>query len=185
MWDGKIILNDPGTKSGSMMLSAGQAFVVNDYVEDLRAQSKGVFSSYFDLLYDSSLVAVDGAIDYGSDFPNGQRADATNVGTVADVGGFAGFTQLGAGEFRLASVPFVALASGVADFIADTTNLSTGDDTLLFGLDNSVPLAQVRFVDALVQITPVGEGEASGSSVLAAAVDQIFADELWLSTLAP
>ena len=85
----------------------------------------------------------------------------------------------------MASVPFVALASGVADFIADTTNLSTGDDTLLFGLDNSVPPAQVRFVDALVQITAVGEGEASGSSVLAAAVDQIFADELWLSTLAP
>ena len=144
-----------------------------------------MFASYFDLLYDSSLVAVNGAIDYGSDFPNGHRADATTVGTVVDAGAFAGFTELGAGEFRLVSVPFVALASGVADFVADTTNLSTGDDTLLFGLDTSVPLDQVRFVDASLQITPTGEGEASGPSALAAAVDQIFADEALALDFAP
>ncbi len=160
-------------------LTAGQEFVVNVYVEDLRDAPEGVFASYFDLLYDSSLVSVNGEIEYGSDFPNGHRADATTVGSVVDVGGFAGFTELGGGEYLLTSVPFVALASGVADFTADTTNASAGDDTLLFALDTSVPQAQIHFVDATVQIAPAGEGEAGDTS--AWAVDLIFAEDCdWL-----
>lgn len=71
-------------------------------------------------------------------------------------------------------MPFVALASGVADFTADTTNASSGDGTLLFGLDISVPLAQICFVAATVQIAPAGEGEARDTS--AWAVDLIFAE---------
>lgn len=162
-------------------VAAGESFVVHVYVQDLRALPKGVFASYFDLRYGSTLVAVSGAIDYGTDFPNGHRADATTIGTIVDVGAFAGFTELGGGELRLVSVPFVALASGVADFVADTTNHSTGDDTLLYGLDNSVPLDQVHLLDASVQIGPRDEGESSGPSAFAAAADQIFADEAdWL-----
>jgi ELWxxDGT repeat protein/VCBS repeat-containing protein len=162
-------------------VAAGESFVVHVYVQDLRAQAKGVFASYFDLLYDSTLVAVSGAIDYGTDFPNGHRADATTIGTIVDVGAFAGFTELGGGEYCLVSVPFVALAGGIVDFVADTTNHSTGDDTLLYGLDTSVPLDQVRFLDASVQIVPQGEGEASGPSAFATAADQVFAEEAdWL-----
>jgi len=160
-------------------LTAGQAFVVNVYVEDLRDVPEGVFASYFDLQYDSSLVSVNGEIEYGSEFPNGHRADATTVGSVVDVGAFAGFTELGSGEFLLASVPFVTLANGVADFTADTTNASAGDDTRLFGLDTSVPLGQVSFVGVTLQIGPAGEGEAGDSSAWAA--DLVFAEDCdWL-----
>lgn len=162
-------------------LEVGQTFVVNAYVTDLSASPQGVFASYFDLRYDSSLVSVVGeGIEYGEDFPNGHRADASTLGTIADAGGFAGFTPLGSGEFRLVSVTFVALASGLAEFTADTTDLATGDDTLLFGRDTSVPFDQVLFVDASLQIAAAGEGEADPSSDWAADVDQAFAEADWL-----
>ncbi len=126
-------------------------------------------------------ATVNGGIDFGSDFPNGQRADVATGEAIVEVGAFAGFTELGGGEFLLVSVPFEALASGVADFVADTTDLGTGEDTLLFGLDTSVPLAQVRCVNATLEITPTGEGEASDLSAFAAAVNRIFSDETdWL-----
>jgi len=162
-------------------VEVGQTLVVNAFVTDLRTSPQGVFASYFDLLYDSSLVSVVGeGIEYGEDFPNGHRADSSTLGTVADAGGFAGFTQLGSGEFRLVSVTFVALASGRVEFTADTTNLSTGGDTLLYGRDTSVPFDQVLFVDASLDITAAGEGEADASSGWAADVDQAFAEADWL-----
>lgn len=165
-------------------LEVGQTFVVNAYVQDLRTSPQGVFASYFDLQYDSSLVSVVGeGIEYGEDFPNGHRADAGTLGTVADVGGFAGFTQLGAGEELLVSVTFVALASGLAEFTADTTDLATGSDTLLFGRDTTVPLEQVLCLDAALQITAAGEGEAHEMSARADDVDLVFAeaeDAEWL-----
>ena len=43
------------------------------------------------------------------------------------------------------------LILSAADFTAGTTNASSGDDALLFGLDTSVPLDQIRFVAATVQ----------------------------------
>jgi VCBS repeat-containing protein len=157
----------------------GEEFVVNVYVTDLRETPEGVFAAYFDLLYDSSLVAVNGAIQYDGTFPNGRTGDTTTEGIVDELGAFTS-SSLGEGEFLLLSVPFIALESGSTTvFVADPADNFPSSETLLFGSDSAVPVNAIDYVNASVAITTSGGGEGEGgqSATYEETVDQVFAEE--------
>ena len=166
-------------------MEQGVAFVLNVFVEDVRSAPEGVFAVYLDVLYDSSVVAVNGSIVYSQAFPNGTSGDTSLEGIIDEVGAFSGsLTGTGAGESLLVSIPFVGIASGSAAFVADSAELSPAHDTGLFGRNDAVPAEQFRFLGDAVDVVLAGgaEGEAIAGAAFQASVDQVIADEAdwWL-----
>jgi VCBS repeat-containing protein len=167
------------TANGSPVSSieAGSSFVLNVYVEDLRDSAEGVFSAYLDISFDSSLVAVNGSITYGSAFSNGNSGDVSVAGIVNEAGGFSGsLTGSGGSESLLMSIPLRAVSSGTANLVADSADQSPAHDVGVFGSDDAVAASLIHFLGTSVEILPSG---AEGESVVKshqAGVDQAFAD---------
>ena len=162
-------------------IAAGQSFAVNAYVEDIRRVPQGVFAAYLDVVYDSAIASVDGAIVFSNDFANGRVGDISTPGLIDEAGAFTQST-LGAGEAILFSVPFVANSAGTLDIILDAADNFPDHDTLLRGIDNAIALDLIDFVsDSLTVTAAAGEGEASGNADYAASADEAFAAEFdWL-----
>jgi hypothetical protein len=81
------------------LIEAGQQFWLTVAVDDLRGadvDDLGVFSAYFDLLYDADHVSVVASeehrlgfdVMFGSDYVNGQQGRATVPGVIDEVGSF-------------------------------------------------------------------------------------------------
>jgi VCBS repeat-containing protein len=164
------------------MVSVGESFALNAYVEDIRRTPQGVFAAYFDVIYDSNLVSVDGPIVFATAFANGQSGNTATAGLIDEVGAFTQST-LGGGEALLFSVPLVANAAGTLDLVIDAADIFPNHDTLLRGIDNATPIALLDFVSDSIIVTspPSGEGEGSGSAEYAASADEVFAaQDDWL-----
>ena len=111
---------------------ADQTFFVQLLTTDRRDVPQGVAAAYVDLLFDSSIVSVDGDITFGADFATG-RSGTPGTGLVDELGATA-VGGLGSGEFLIATVPMRALAVGDANLrtaLADT-------DVELFGESGAV-----------------------------------------------
>ncbi len=133
----------------------GQSFVLQVYVQDVRAAStaaRGVFAAYLDVNYPQSLVEVTGPITYGSSYPNAKLGSTTTAGLINDAGAQASTTPLGGGEFLLFSVPMKAKAAGTANFTSDKADESPLADTTLFGLTSALRNDQMVFGAANLQV---------------------------------
>ncbi len=158
-------------------LEAGSSFVLNVYVEDLRDSAEGIFSAYLDVSFDSSLVAVDGSITYGTAFSNGNSGDISTAGLIDEAGGFsASLTGSGGSETLLMSIPLRAVSAGTASFVADPADQSPAHDVGVYGSDDAVAASLIRFLGTSVEILQSGaEGESAVNSHQAG-VDRAFAD---------
>ncbi len=126
-------------------IEVGNQFFLEGYVEDLRSTPLGVFSAYLDVLYDSTLVSLDGPVQFSGPYQDGQSGDLTVPGLLDEVGAFDGVTPLGAGEMLLFRVPGTAKALGQADF---HPNKAEGFDheVLLYQQSTALPPSSIEFV---------------------------------------
>lgn len=163
-------------------ITAGQSFVVNAFVEDIRSAPQGVFAAYFDTTYNSNLASVTGPIVFSTAFANGQSGTTTTPGLIDEAGAFTQ-SVLGGGEALLFSVPFVANSAGTLNLTLNPADVFPSHDTLLRGINTAIPVAQLDFVSDSVLITAAaGEGEGGNLADYASNADEAFASEddwLW------
>jgi len=141
-------------------VQVGDEFVLRATVQDLRPGATGVFAAYADVSYDPSKVALNGDITHGALYPNGPGGDTSVPGLIDDAGGFFNCTTFpcfGDGDQELLfSVPFVATAAGSVTFDVGPPNDSPPTplhDALLFGLNESIPLDEIDFVDSTLVVS--------------------------------
>src|SRR5207247_10600241 len=117
---------------------------------------------YVDVAFDPSKVAVNGEITHGPIYINGVSGDTTTPGLINNAGGFfdifgqcESFLCFGDGDVELLfSVPFVATSAGAVTFDVQGPNEPPPIfDALMFGLNEAIPLQDIDFVDATLQIT--------------------------------
>lgn len=133
----------------------GEAFVLHVYVQDIRDNPSGLFAAYLDVLYDSSLVAVDGEVEYSADFafPDPAGGNTDRPGIVDEVGAISGLAPPGGEELLLLSVPIVAgRVPGTASFRADPADDSPLHDVLFFNPVVAVPRSAIEYGDTTVVI---------------------------------
>jgi hypothetical protein len=152
----------------------GQQFQVHIFVDDLRTpgvnapSEPGVYAAYLDLLYNSGLVSTlpgisgsgfDFNVSFFSPYSSGLLGTAGTPGLISDLGAFvgntSGFNQ--PNPLKLATITFEAKSSGIAEFISDPANRAPQTDVLLFDTpSNAVPLSQIRYRRAAIEIVPNG-----------------------------
>lgn len=140
-----------GTGEVITTVEAGDEFLLNVYVQDLRDRPEGVFAAYVDLMFFGRLVSVGGEISFGDEYQNGKAASVDLPGLVDELGAFAGLDEVGDGELLLASIPFSAHRPGLASF-ALTPADQIGSEVLLFGQDEAVPPVRVAYTGTQVEV---------------------------------
>lgn len=132
-------------------VEAGQPFVLNVYVQDLRAEPQGVSAAYLDLLYPQALVAVAAGLTFGNDYQD-QTSGVITTGLIDELGGAHGGTVLDGSEHLLASVPFRAQWPGTVSFVS--TSAHQADHAMvLSGAAGSVGSDQVVYEGAQLVVT--------------------------------
>ncbi|QDU27265.1 Putative peptidyl-prolyl cis-trans isomerase [Anatilimnocola aggregata] len=103
-------------------LTVGQEFFLVGYVSDTRDDSEsedyGIFAFYADVTY-SSNVMVNGAIQPGSTYTGSRSGSTATAGVIDELGGIAGLTPVGRGEFEFFRVPMKAIAGGTVTISSD------------------------------------------------------------------
>ena len=133
-------------------LSAGQSFVLKVLTRDLRSPSRGVFSAYMDILWDSTKATVNGPITFSAEYPIQRSGTTTTPGLLDEVGGVGSVSsEIGPGLHELFRIPMVASGSGTLTFVADPADILPAHDALLYG-DNAAVNDEVRFGSATVTI---------------------------------
>lgn len=165
-------------------LSPGEQFQLRGYAQDVREPSddpqRGVFSVFYDVVYDPAVVEVDlvgRSIQYSQTYSNQNRPQQSIVaqqGLLDDIGGIAGTTTpLGPTEQLVFIAPFRAVGAGNASFSGNPED-SPFHEVLVFGTNDPVPEAEQDFVGdtAPIGVTPsasigdvaVDEGDAGTTS---------------------
>ncbi len=133
---------------------AGEEFTLNAYTKDLRASATGVFSAYFDVLFDEELVTVRQTPVFATDYTTAQSYDLTTPGLLNEVGASAAsLAPLGPNERLLFSTLLRAEQAGTATFYADPADDLPAGDVSVYGQDNPVSPYDIHFGSAQLQIT--------------------------------
>ncbi len=132
-------------------LGAGQSFVLVVFTRDLRTPSRGVFSAYMDILWDSTKAAVNGPITYGSEYPTQQSGNTATPGLIDEVGAVSVTNEIGQGLHELFRVPLIATGSGNLIFVADPADVLPAHDVTIHGESEAVN-DEVRFGSASITI---------------------------------
>ncbi|MFV2067501.1 MAG: Ig-like domain-containing protein [Pirellulales bacterium] len=131
-------------------IGVGQEFQLQVWVDDLRqgVASPGVFAGYLDVLYDSSLASVSGAVVHNSAvFGNAPNANIATPGILDAVGSFSKSFSGSADPQLMWTLNFTADAPGSLTFTGEPTteaddpgdeNQSPKFDTNLFGLNSPI-----------------------------------------------
>jgi uncharacterized secreted protein with C-terminal beta-propeller domain len=134
-------------------VQAGESFTLNVYAEDLRPDAQGVFAVYVDVLYQDRLLRVDGDIEFGPDFTNGQSARVGSPGLIGAVGAFANFTPLGESQRVVARIPVVAERAGRASLAVTLADGATSE-VLLYGANEAVPQRRIALEGTELTVRP-------------------------------
>lgn len=142
--------------NGNVITSAsvGQSFKVQVYVNDLREAAQGVFSAFLDLIYNSTLIELDGTnpITRGTVYTNTATGDTTTAGLVNELGGVSNTTApLGGGRKLLAEVRLKTKAVGTATFTAENAD-GTGAEFLVYGSNIPVAVSRINFDTASLSV---------------------------------
>ena len=149
----------------------GETFEVRVLAEDLRSDPEGVFAAFLDVQHDASLASVveasddepGFAIEFGPEFPNDQKADLAD-GRVDETGAIAGLATLGGGEFLLFRVRYRAENTGTLSLFADPADAPVVNDSLLFGLDQPVPVGRIDYGATSLEIVAMDTGGPGDNS---------------------
>ncbi len=155
-------------------IEQGQDFKIQVNVDDLRhspgnpGTAAGLFSAYFDLLYNLQLVSTIPNSDASSSFSYDvefltpfdavQMGDATIPGIIDEFGAVNDQAVINEPNPQaLATITFNARSPGIASFMPDPADDFPAGDTLLFDTPGSaVPIERIRFIGTQIEI--VGDG---------------------------
>ena len=128
-------------------LLVGEEFQLRTYVKDLRASPRGgVFAGYLDLTYTAAVAQAVGPIQYGDRYPSARDGQLVPAGRIDNVGAVARIiprTPLGADEFHLFTVRFVALNKGAFTVKGAPANSSPAHDLLVYGKNEPVGVLEL------------------------------------------
>jgi len=140
------------------VVNPGQEFEMRAFVQDLRlddtvgdpTDNLGVYSAYFDFLYEPALVSVAGPVVFSGNpagpWTAGQTAGTNTIGLIDESGAFQGGSPFFTSEeVELYRVRMRANAVGQADFAADPADVLPLHDVLTFQPPATVTLSQVRY----------------------------------------
>ncbi|MCY2992028.1 MAG: beta-propeller domain-containing protein [Planctomycetota bacterium] len=133
-------------------VEAGQPFVLNVYVQDLRAEAQGVSAAYLDLLYPEALIDVAGELKFGNEYQTQTSGVATATGLLDELGAAHGATRFDDSEHLLTSVPFQAQWPGLVSFVTVSAH-QTDHTVMLSGAAGSVSSEQVAYGDVQLVVT--------------------------------
>ncbi len=162
----KIILEAVDMQGNPItQIATGQQFKIRFLTQDVRGLiASGVFSSYIDMLYDSTVVepVASDAIAYADPFVNGKSP--TNLTPVVpnqinELGAIGGLTRTDGQPKLIATVTFLAKAAGNPNIRSEPADL-TGNDILIFDNVDKLASSQVDYgaanlvVGANFQVNP-------------------------------
>ena len=133
-------------------LAVGDDFNLNVYVQDVRgADAAGVFAAYLDINYSSTLAVPTGSIEFGDQFPNGQRGDLSMLGLIDEAGAFANtFSNPNPTAAQLLfTLPLKAIAVGNLEFFSEPADEFLFSDILLNDSSDSFEPLDTSNVDYL------------------------------------
>lgn len=145
-------------------------------VEDLRSafDRTGVFAGFLDVLYSADVLApITTATGLGFEVQFGANMDASAATGFIDRPGI--IDEFGTNDSRgstppagelpnpreLATIFFTATSAGMAEVIGSPADFFPFRDTLLFGRDTAVPIPQIVYDRATLEVLPA---QASGST---------------------
>jgi hypothetical protein len=162
-------------------IQAGEEFLLNAYVADLRSEAAGVFSAYLDVSFDSGVVVPTGNVEFGPQYGNGLSSGESVPGLLDEVGAFSVSRRpIGGGDFLLFRAPFRAETAGTVSFTAQPANLFPDSYFLLFG--EYAPLASERIDFGSASMDVLGPPDASVQDAIwptAAFFDLELTNPLW------
>lgn len=144
------------------VINPGQEFDMVALVQDLRTDDTvgdptdklGVFSAYFDLLFNNNLVSISGPVVFNGTagvpssgpWRDGQTAITTTPGMIDESGAFQGSSPLlTSDEVELYRVRMRANGVGQANFASDPADVVPLHDILVFEPPSAVALENIRY----------------------------------------
>ncbi len=150
-------------------VAAGQRFLLQGHVEDLRLDAAGVFAAYLDIEFDSTHAEVLGPLVHGADFQNGASGEFGLGGLIDEVGGFQSrLAPPGVANHDLFSVTVMAGGVGTLVFESSPADVLPDHSVLLYGINHEIVDSQIAFGRVAIEVTP-GDG-----TVVMDAVDDAF-----------
>ena len=133
----------------------GEKFFLNTYVQDVRANSVGVFAAYLDIEY-APLANVLGEPTFGDQYPNGQSGQFSD-GLMNDIGAFGGVDPVGTDELHLIRIEMEATTVGETTFLSKFADNPPMFDVLVFDSLEPRPASDIDFGSYTLSITAVPE----------------------------
>lgn len=164
-------------------VTVGESFAVEVRVEDLRDDPRGVFAAYLDVEYDSSLVSLDGDLEFGDIYINDISGDTSVAGLIDEAGAFSDSKQpLGGGEFTVFTARFTATAAGEVVFSGNPADETPARDVNAYGWDITVPNSWIVIDSAALTVIAASDFASDDSVVVeqgasAATLDLLDNDE--------
>ena len=150
-------------------VAVGERFGVQVIVEDLRIglDETFVFAAHLDVLYSSGLIApantntaddLDFDVEFDSDFnPLAAVGTASRPGVIDEFGTLLVQALAEAENVDnpnlMATLFFEATAAGTATVVGGPADRLPDQDTLLFGVDDPVPVDQIRYDSLTINVT--------------------------------
>lgn len=135
-------------------IHVGDTFQLRGYLKDVRSSATGVFSFYEDVTYNGASAApTASAITFGPQYGNGRAGDTATPGLIDEIGSFSGsMSALGSTEYLFYTVTFVAQKAGTLTFTGDAPDASPAHDIGVYDSNNAIPLDQVAYGRASVNV---------------------------------
>ncbi|MFM8252760.1 MAG: beta strand repeat-containing protein, partial [Planctomycetota bacterium] len=136
-------------------LDVGNNYLLNVFVKDVRPSAVGVSQAYFDIAYNSSLLAPAGAIVHtGTQFQAATSGSTATSGLIDEAGG-SDTDQIppppAVVEQLLLQIPLTAQAIGTVNLTGSLAN-DLNHETLLFGSTSPLTAAEVQYVGGSIAI---------------------------------
>ncbi len=136
-------------------IAVGEEFLLNLFVQDLRADPQGVFSAFADVTYDAGLFGTNGVIVVSPTYSNGVSGEFGDLGLIDELGAVDGITPLGGDEVLLISVVMNSnnvLGTGL--FELDPADVLPGSETTVYGLSAVVPSSDIQYLSTSLMVVP-------------------------------
>ncbi|MFM9116717.1 MAG: hypothetical protein ACKOU6_11215 [Planctomycetota bacterium] len=136
-------------------LDVGNNYLLNVFVKDVRPSAVGVSQAYFDIAYNSSLLAPAGAIVHtGTQFQAATSGSTATSGLIDEAGG-SDTDQIppppAVVEQLLLQIPLTAQAIGTVNLTGSLAN-DLNHETLLFGSTSPLTATEVQYVGGSIAI---------------------------------
>ena len=138
-------------------IRVGETFLLSAYVRDLRegAGTRGVFSTYADVLYSADLLRPAGDVTFGPSFQGNRRADLRTAGVLQNVGSFQ-MTPGGLASQLAFSISMRAVSRGGVTAFTGRLSNDIDNNIYLFNSNGSLlDASEISWISAPMRVLPM------------------------------